>query len=120
MKKITSIAFAVLMLASSSMALAMVDLYQGTVALVAGRLVLTRCDAAQNQYVLVAKNGKKDPLLTQLPSAIQDKNQKISVNVWAEDKEKSGENYLYVSKLSDIIVRKSCHLFDVLEESAPK
>lgn len=39
MKKIISITFSVLMFASSSMALAMVDLYQGTVALVVGRLV---------------------------------------------------------------------------------
>lgn len=90
------------------------DLYIGTVDVQKDQVVLTRCDLAQNRYVL--RDGQADAAkpVTNLRERLKTLKAPVYVEVFGQYAELGEDNALDVISLENIKGGKSCHLTDAL------
>lgn len=99
--------------ASAAPALAQ-DLYIGTVDIQKDQVILTRCDLANNRYVL--RDRPSETPVAQLRARLKTLKAPVYVEVIGEYVEVQGEdgNGLDVIGLENVTAGKSCHLVDAL------
>ena len=92
------------------------DLFIGTLDVREDQVVLTRCDLAQNRYVLRDRVGEVDKPVAQLRERLKTLKAPVYVEVFGEYAEIEGEdgNALDVIGLENLTAGKSCHLIDAL------
>ena len=105
----------VLTAASAGPALAQ-DIYIGTVDVEKDQVILTRCDLANNRYVLRDREGEADKPVARLRERLKTLKAPVYVEVIGDYVEVQGEdgNGLDVVELENITAAKSCHLVDAL------
>lgn len=108
-------ALAGLVLAAATPALAQ-DIYIGTVDVQKAQVILTRCDLAQNRYVLRDRDGEADKPVAKLRERLKTLKAPVYVEVIGDYVEVQGEdgNGLDVISLENVTAGKSCHLLDAL------
>jgi hypothetical protein len=104
-----------LVLAAATPALAQ-DIYIGTVDVQKAQVILTRCDLAQNRYVLRDRDGEADKPVAKLRERLKTLKAPVYVEVIGDYVEVQGEdgNGLDVISLENVTAGKSCHLLDAL------
>lgn len=92
------------------------DLFIGTLDVRKDQVVLTRCDLAQNRYVLRDRPDNADKPVAQLHERLKTLKAPVYVEVFGEYAEIGGEygNALDVIGLENLTAGKSCHLLDAL------
>lgn len=96
------------------------DLFIGTVEVRQDQVVLTRCDLAQNRYVLrdrqVGGEGEADKPVARLRERLKTLKAPVYAEVIGDYVEVQGEegNGLDVIGLENVTPAKSCHLLDAL------
>jgi hypothetical protein len=92
------------------------DLYIGTVDVQKDQVILTRCDLAQNRYVLRDREGEAEKPVAVLRERLKTLKAPVYVEVIGEYVEVQGDegNGLDVIGLENITAAKSCHLIDAL------
>jgi hypothetical protein len=90
------------------------DIYIGTVDIQKDQLILTRCDLAQNRYILRDRPGETP--VAKLRTRLKTLKAPVYVEVIGDYVEVPGEdgNGLDVIGLEHVTANKSCHLIDVL------
>jgi len=92
------------------------DLFIGTVDVRKDQVVLTRCDLAQNRYVLRDRDGEADKPVAKLRERLKTLKAPVYAEVIGDYVEVQGEdgNGLDVIGLENVTAAKSCHLVDAL------
>jgi hypothetical protein len=92
------------------------DLFIGTLDVRKDQVVLTRCDLAQNRYVLRDRTGEAEKPVARLRERLKTLKAPVYVEVFGEYAEIEGEdgNALDVIGLENLTAGKSCHLTDAL------
>ncbi|KRA62605.1 hypothetical protein ASD89_22695 [Caulobacter sp. Root656] len=92
------------------------DLFIGTVDVQKDQVILTRCDLAQNRYVLRDRQGEADKPVAKLRERLKTLKAPVYAEVIGEYVEVQGEdgNGLEVTGLDNVTPAKSCHLLDAL------
>jgi hypothetical protein len=92
------------------------DIYIGTVDVQKDQVILTRCDLANNRYVLRDREGEADKPVARLRERLKTLKAPVYVEVIGEYVEVQSEdgNGLDVIDLGNITAAKSCHLVDAL------
>jgi hypothetical protein len=92
------------------------DIYIGTVDVQKDQVILTRCDLADNRYVLRDREGEPDKLVAKLRERLKTLKAPVYVEVIGEYVEVKSEdgNGLDVIGLENVTPSKSCHLIDAL------
>lgn len=92
------------------------DLFIGTVEVRKDQVVLTRCDLAQNRYVLRDRDGEADKPVAKLRERLKTLKAPVYAEVIGDYVEVQGEdgNGLDVIGLENVTAAKSCHLIDAL------
>jgi hypothetical protein len=92
------------------------DLFIGTLDVRKDQVVLTRCDLAQNRYVLRDRAGESEKPVARLRERLKTLKAPVYVEVFGEYAEIEGEdgNALDVIGLENLTAGKSCHLMDAL------
>lgn len=88
------------------------ELFIGTVSRHGTQLVLTRCDAAKNRYLLVDADGNPQPVLPSLLGAGLDPQRPTYLALFARYDARHGRDYLIVSAVKHLEQGRSCHLPD--------
>ena len=89
------------------------DVYIGTLSSENGKLILLRCDIAQNKYILQDKKNSKDKPVANYLKGSKRKSGLVYAEIWGDYDEKKGENYLLVKSIDNVTDGKSCHLLDM-------
>jgi hypothetical protein len=92
------------------------DLYIGTVDVQKDQMILTRCDLAQNRYVLRDREGEADKPIAKLRERLKTLKAPVYAEVIGDYVEVQSEdgNGLDVIGLENVTPAKSCHLLDAL------
>ena len=92
------------------------DLYIGTVDVQKNQVILTRCDLADNRYVLRDREGEAEKPVAKLREQLKALKAPVYVEVFGEYVEVQSEdgNGLDVIGLENVTAGKSCHLIDAL------
>lgn len=92
------------------------DIYIGTVDVQKNQVILTRCDLANNRYVLRDREGEAEKPVARLREQLKTLKAPVYVEVIGEYVEVQGEdgNGLDVIGLENVTAGKSCHLIDAL------
>jgi hypothetical protein len=92
------------------------DLYIGTVDVQKDQVILTRCDLANNRYVLRDRQGEADTPVAKLRERLKTLKAPVYAEVIGDYVEVQGEdgNGLDVIALENVTAAKSCHLVDAL------
>lgn len=90
------------------------DLYIGTVDVQKDQVILTRCDLAQNRYVLRDAKDEPGKPVAELRERLKTLKAPIYVEVVGRFAEAGDDNALDVMALENIKAGKSCHLIDAL------
>jgi hypothetical protein len=92
------------------------DLYIGTVDVQKDQVILTRCDLADNRYVLRDREGEAEKPVAKLREQLKALKAPVYVEVFGEYVEVQSEdgNGLDVIGLENVTAGKSCHLIDAL------
>ena len=114
-KTIRAVLGALTLTATAAPALAQ-DIYIGTVDVQKAQVILTRCDLAQNRYVLRDRDGEADKPVAKLRERLKTLKAPVYVEVIGDYVEVQGEdgNGLDVISLENVTAGKSCHLLDAL------
>ncbi|TCS10199.1 hypothetical protein [Caulobacter sp. BK020] len=92
------------------------DLFIGTVEVRQDQVVLTRCDVAQNRYVLRDRQGEADKPVARLRERLKTLKAPVYAEVigdYVEIQDEEGAG-LDVIGLDNVTPAKSCHLLDAL------
>jgi hypothetical protein len=112
------VALCALAVAAAAAPAAAQDLYIGTVDVQKDQVILTRCDLAQNRYVLRDREGegKADKPVAKLRERLKTLKAPVYAEVIGEYVEVQSEdgNGLDVIGLENVTPAKSCHLLDAL------
>ncbi|GGL49511.1 hypothetical protein [Caulobacter rhizosphaerae] len=112
------VALCALAVAAAAAPAAAQDLYIGTVDVQKDQVILTRCDLAQNRYVLRDREGEgeADKPVAKLRERLKTLKAPVYAEVIGEYVEVQGEdgNGLDVIGLENVTPAKSCHLLDAL------
>lgn len=92
------------------------DLFIGTVEAREDQVILTRCDLAQNRYVLRDRDGAAEKPVARLRERLRTLKAPVYAEVVGDYVEVQGEepNGLDVIALETVTAGKSCHLLDAL------
>ncbi|HWW27840.1 MAG TPA: hypothetical protein VNZ85_18300 [Caulobacter sp.] len=114
--KLTLAALCVLAATAAAVPALAQDLFIGTVEVRQDQVVLTRCDLAQNRYVLRDRQGGADKPVAKLRERLKTLKAPVYAEVIGEYVEVQGEegNGLDVIGLENVKAGKSCHLIDAL------
>jgi hypothetical protein len=88
------------------------DIFIGTVKIEQEKVVLTRCDTAQNRYVL--KDGAPEKPVAALARRLATLKAPVEATVIGEYEEDGEGAALRVSDIQDVEASTSCHLLDAL------
>jgi len=108
-----SLVLALVFALSAAPALAQ-DLYIGTVEVLKDQVVLTRCDLAQNRYILRDGKDASEKPVAKLRERLKTLKAPVYVEVFGQYAEQGEDNALDVIGLENIKAGKSCHLMDAL------
>ncbi|KQZ17809.1 MULTISPECIES: hypothetical protein [Caulobacter] len=112
------VALCALAVAAAAAPAAAQDLYIGTVDVQKDQVILTRCDLAQNRYVLRDREGEgeADKPVAKLRERLKTLKAPVYAEVIGEYVEVQSEdgNGLDVIGLENVTPAKSCHLLDAL------
>jgi len=112
------VALCALAVAAAAAPAAAQDLYIGTVDVQKDQVILTRCDLAQNRYVLRDREGEgeADKPVAKLRERLKTLKAPVYAEVIGDYVEVQGEdgNGLDVIELENVTPAKSCHLLDAL------
>ena len=110
------VALCALAVAAAAAPAAAQDLYIGTVDVQKDQMILTRCDLAQNRYVLRDRQGEADKPVARLRERLKTLKAPVYAEVIGDYVEVQGEdgNGLDVIGLDNVTPAKSCHLLDAL------
>ena len=112
------VALCALAVAAAAAPAAAQDLYIGTVDVQKDQVILTRCDLAQNRYVLRDREGEgeADKPVAKLRERLKTLKAPVYAEVIGEYVEVQSEdgNGLDVIGLDNVTPAKSCHLLDAL------
>lgn len=96
------------------------DLFIGTVEVQKDQVVLTRCDLAQNRYILRdGKDGREKPV-ADLRERLKTLKAPVYAEVFGQYVEIGEDNGLEVIGLENVKAGKSCHLIDALPGGAQR
>lgn len=105
--------FALALAATAAPVLAQ-DLYIGTVDVQKDQVILTRCDLAQNRYVLRDRPGEPETPVADLRARLKTLKAPVYVEVFGAYAELGEDSALDVIGLENLTAGKSCHLIDAL------
>jgi hypothetical protein len=88
------------------------DIFIGTVKIEQDQVVLTRCDAARNRYVL--KDGAPEKPVAALAARLATLKAPVQATVIGEYEADGDGNALRVNDIQDVEAGTSCHLLDAL------
>lgn len=89
------------------------DIFMGTLTIQDNKAILTRCDIAQNEYVLKDADGSKEKAVSGFLSNATKLKQPIYAEVIAAYKSEKDINILLVDSIENLTEAKSCHLADL-------
>ncbi|MCH7380301.1 MULTISPECIES: hypothetical protein [Acinetobacter] len=89
------------------------DIFIGTLTIQDNKAILTRCDIAQNEYVLKDADWSKQKAVSGFLSKATKLKQPIYVEVIAAYKSEKDINILLVDSIENLTEAKSCHLSDL-------
>lgn len=86
------------------------DIFMGTLTIQDNKAILTRCDIAQNEYVLKDADWSKQKAVSGFLSKATKLKQPIYAEVIAAYKSEKDINILLVDSIDNLTEAKSCHL----------
>ncbi|WP_336943769.1 hypothetical protein [Acinetobacter modestus] len=89
------------------------DIFMGTLTIKDNKAILTRCDIAQNEYVLKDADWSKQKAVSGFLSKATKLKQPIYAEVIAAYKSEKDINILLVDSIENLTEAKSCHLADL-------
>lgn len=89
------------------------DIFMGTLTIQDNKAILTRCDIAQNEYVLKDADWSKEKEVSGFLSKATTLKQPIYAEVIAAYKNEKDINILLVDSIENLTEAKSCHLADL-------
>lgn len=89
------------------------DIFMGTLTIQNNKAILTRCDIAQNEYVLKDSDWSKEKAVSGFLSNATKLKQPIYAEVIAAYKSEKDINILLVDSIENLTEAKSCHLADL-------
>ncbi len=89
------------------------DIFMGTLTIKDNKAILTRCDIAQNEYVLKDADWSKEKAVSGFLSKATKLKQPIYAEVIAAYKSEKDINILLVDSIENLTEAKSCHLADL-------
>ncbi len=89
------------------------DIFMGTLTIQDNKAILTRCDIAQNEYVLKDADWSKQKAVSGFLSKATKLKQPIYAEVIAAYKNEKDINILLVDSIENLTEAKSCHLADL-------
>ncbi|WP_038345302.1 hypothetical protein [Acinetobacter sp. A47] len=89
------------------------DIFIGTLTIQDNKAMLTRCDIAQNEYVLKDADWSKEKVVSGFLSNATKLKQPIYAEVIAAYKSEKDINILLVDSIENLTEAKSCHLADL-------
>ncbi|MCM1958460.1 hypothetical protein NCZ17_03650 [Acinetobacter modestus] len=89
------------------------DIFMGTLTIKDNKAILTRCDIAQNEYVLKDADWSKEKAVSGFLSKATKLKQPIYAEVIAAYKSEKDINILLVDSIENLTEAKSCHLSDL-------
>lgn len=89
------------------------DIFIGTLTIKDNKAILTRCDIAQNEYVLKDADWSKQKVVSGFLSKATKLKQPIYAEVIAAYKSEKDINILLVDSIDNLTEAKSCHLGDL-------
>ncbi|OJU69232.1 MAG: hypothetical protein BGN93_07455 [Acinetobacter sp. 39-4] len=89
------------------------DIFMGTLTIQDNKAILTRCDIAQNEYVLKDADWSKEKAVSGFLSKATKLKQPIYAEVIAAYKSEKDINILLVDSIDNLTEAKSCHLSDL-------
>lgn len=89
------------------------DIFMGTLTIQNNKAILTRCDIAQNEYVLKDADWSKKKAVSGFLSNATKLKQPIYAEVIAAYKSEKDINILLVDSIENLTEAKSCHLADL-------
>ncbi|EXB49259.1 hypothetical protein [Acinetobacter sp. 1000160] len=89
------------------------DIFMGTLTIQNNKAMLTRCDIAQNEYVLQDADWSKQKAVSDFLSNATKLKQPIYAEVIAAYKSEKDINILLVDSIENLTEAKSCHLADL-------
>ncbi|WP_433847901.1 hypothetical protein [Acinetobacter proteolyticus] len=89
------------------------DIFMGTLTIQDNKAILTRCDIAQNEYVLKDADWSKEKAVSSFLSKATKLKQPIYAEVIAAYKNEKDINILLVDSIENLTEAKSCHLSDL-------
>jgi hypothetical protein len=89
------------------------DIFMGTLTIQDNKAILTRCDIAQNEYVLKDADWSKEKAVSSFLSKATKLKQPIYAEVIAAYKNEKDINILLVDSIENLTESKSCHLSDL-------
>lgn len=89
------------------------DIFMGTLTIQDNKAILTRCDIAQNEYVLKDADWSNDKAVSSFLSKATTLKQPIYAEVIAAYKNEKDINILLVDSIDNLTEAKSCHLSDL-------
>lgn len=89
------------------------DIFIGTLTIQNNKAMLTRCDIAQNEYVLKDADWSKHKAVSSFLSKGKKLKQPIYAEVIAAYKSEKDINILLVDSIENLTEAKSCHLADL-------
>lgn len=89
------------------------DIFMGTLTIKDNKAILTRCDIAQNEYVLKDADWSKEKAVSGFLSKATKLKQPIYAEVIAAYKSEKDINILLVDSIDNLTEAKSCHLSDL-------
>jgi hypothetical protein len=90
------------------------DIFIGTLTVQNKKAILTRCDIAQNKYVLKDANWSDEKAVADFLAKAKALKQPIYAEVIAAYKSENETHVLLVDSFENLTEAKSCHLTDVL------
>lgn len=89
------------------------DIFIGTLTIQDNKAILTRCDMAQNEYVLKDADWSNEKAVSGFLSKATTLKQPIYAEVIAAYKNEKDINILLVDSIDNLTEAKSCHLADL-------
>ncbi|WP_288401281.1 hypothetical protein [uncultured Acinetobacter sp.] len=89
------------------------DIFIGTLSIKDKNAILTRCDMAQNEYVLKDADWSNEKAVSDFLSKATTLKQPIYAEVIAAYKNEKDINILLVDSIENLTEAKSCHLADL-------
>lgn len=89
------------------------DIFMGTLTIQDNKAILTRCDIAQNEYVLKDADWSKEKAVSSFLSKTTILKQPVYAEVIAAYKNEKDINILLVDSIDNLTEAKSCHLSDL-------